>query len=556
LLRDLLLPEAWRVVTFSANEARVGVLPGAIPFDGAGLLDGNPSVLCLLGAAWVQRDYFHRILFFKRKFGTKFVLLMHDLIPIYARETCDQGTARVFEEFMRRATRHADHYLSVSEHTAKDLKRYVTSLGLPEPNVTVTRNGSSFDEFSPKDGYLGEIRPEDVPTRFVLFVATIEGRKNHRLLLELWRRMIEEGDDPPDLVCVGRVGWKSDAFVAELVETDHLNGKVLLLKEVSDAYLKLLYRRCLFTVFPSLYEGWGLPVGESLAAGKICVSSNRSSIPEVAGELGLYIDIDDPDQALTVIRRVISDTGFRKKLETKIRREYKPVMWRSVAQAVVAGCKEALKVEWQDPYPYAAIPYSAEVSFSWLGRDSDSGTFGDDMLARIVDTRKGYFLHDPLQEQSFFRGESARGGGAWAEPENWGTWLCHSGGEIVLGLAQNKSSHYYVFLRLRASGSLSNVSIRISANGELVWEGSIGDRSRNIPLRIRRRIVAADKTAATKLGGWWRLRLRVDAQLSAEQRAQLAAVDSRVPTLGFERLVVVPEDDLKTRVDILYKLLS
>ena len=555
LLRDLFLPKARRLITFSANEARIGLLPGAMPFDGAGLLDdGNPSVLCLLGAAWVQRDYFHRILFFKRKFGTKFVLLIHDLIPIYARETCDQGTARVFEEFMRRAARHVDHYLSVSEHTAKDLKRYIASLGLPEPHVTVTRNGSSFDEFSPKYSSLDEFRSEDVPTRFVLFVATIEGRKNHRLLLELWRRMLEEGDDPPCLVCVGRLGWKSDAFIAELIETDHLNGKILLLKEVSDAHLKLLYSRCLFTVFPSFYEGWGLPVGESLAAGKICVSSDRSSIPEVAGELGLYIEIDDPEQSLTVIRRLISDTRFRKKLETKIRREYQPVIWRTVAQAVVAGCKEALKVEWLDPYPYAAIPYSAEVSFSWLGRDSDSSTFGDDMLARIVDTRKGYFLHDPLQEQSFFRGENARADGVWAEPENWGTWLCHSGGDILLGLAPNESSLYYVLLRLRASAPLSNVSIRISANGELAWEGNVGDRPRNIPLRIRRRVVAAGKV--TGLGAWWRLRLRVDAQLSAEQRGQIAAVDSRVPTVGFERLVVVPDDDLKTRVDILYKLLS
>ena len=551
LLRDLFLPEAQRLVTFSANDARIGLLPGATSFDGSSLFDdGNPSVLCLLGAAWVQRDYFDRILSFKRKFQTKFVLLVHDLIPVYARETCDQGTARVFEEFMRRAARHVDHYLSVSEHTAKDLKRYIASLGLPEPNVTVTRNGSSFDEFLPSDSYLNEVRSEDVPVRFVLFVATIEGRKNHQLMLELWRRMLEEGDDPPYLVCVGRVGWKSDAFVAELIETDYLNGKVLLLKDVSDTHLKLLYSRCLFTVFPSFYEGWGLPVGESLAAGKICVSSDRSSIPEVAGELGLYVDIDNPEQSLTVIRMLISDAGFRRKLETKIRREYQPVTWRSVAQAVVAGCKEALKVEWPDPYPYAAIPYSAEVSFSWLGRDSDSSTFGDDMLAGIVDARKGYFLHDPLQEQSFFRGENARAGGVWAEPENWGTWLCHSGGEVVLGLAPNESSLYYVFLRLRASGPVSNVSIRILANGELAWEGTIGDRPRNIPLRIRRTVMAAGRNA-TERGGWWRLRLRVEAQLSADQRAEIAAVDSRVPTVGFERLVVVPDDDLKTRVDIM-----
>ena len=75
---------------------------------------------------------------------------VHDLIPIYAPETCDQDTARVFEEFMRRAMRHADHILAVSEHTAADVRRYAASLGVPTPSITVTRNGSSFAEFLPK----------------------------------------------------------------------------------------------------------------------------------------------------------------------------------------------------------------------------------------------------------------------------------------------------------------------------------------------------------------------------------------------------------------------
>ncbi len=96
-------------------------------------------------------------------------------------------------------------------------------------------------------------------------------------------------------------------------------------------------------------------------------------------------------------------------------------------------------------HPYAAIPYSAEVEVSPEARGRGLGQqayrFGDDMLARIVDRRgKGYFLHDPLPEQSFFRGENARASGVWAEPENWGTWLCHSGGDIVLGLAAERGA--------------------------------------------------------------------------------------------------------------------
>jgi glycosyltransferase involved in cell wall biosynthesis len=547
LLDELFLPEEQRPVSFATDEVRDGILPGAVEFNGAGLLDdGNPSILCLLGAAWVQRDYFHRVAALKRRYGTKFVMVLHDLIPVYARETCDQDTARVFDDFLRRALRHVDHVLSISENTAKDLRRYARSMSVPVPPITVTRNGSSFEEFPPKGSYAAEVAAEEIPDRFVLFVATIEGRKNHQLILDIWRRMLAEGGDPPHLVCVGRVGWKSEPFVAKLIETNYLDGRVILMQEVSDAYLQLLYSRCLFTVFPSLYEGWGLPVGESLAAGKVCVCSNRASLPEVAGEFGAYLDIDDPEQSLRVVRDLISDTAGREQLEQKIRRHYQPVTWKSVAERVVAACKATAKIDWQEPYPYPAIPYSSEVSFAWFG-GNDQRTSGDELLARIVDARRGYILRDPLSEESFLRGEEGRAGGIWAEPENWGTWLCQGGGEVALGLAPNDSELYDVFLRLRASGPVAELRVRLTANGDPVWEGSIGPQARNIIARVRRR------GAGT---GHWLLRLRVDLDLSAELRAQIAVLDRRVPTIGFERLVVVPDSDLKTRVDILYALLA
>ncbi len=546
LLQDLFLPQSQRLVIFSAPDARYGHLPGAREFDGVGVLDdGNSSVLCLLGAAWVQRDYFHRILSFKRRFGTRFVMMVHDLIPIYARETCDQDTARVFEDFLRRAIRHVDHYLSVSENTAKDLRRYVDALSLPEPAITVSRNGSSFDEFLQTREYLGETGRDDLPERFVLFVATIEGRKNHQLMLDVWRRMVTDGDDPPSLVCVGRVGWKSQSFITALVETDYLNGKVVLLQEISDAHLKLLYMRSLFTVCPSLYEGWGLPVGELLAAGKICVCSDRAALPEVAGEFGTYIDIDNPEQSRQVIRRLIFDEDARKRQEAKIQAGYTPITWRSVAEKVVAVCEAAVGREWRDPYPYARIPYSSEISFGLLGRDMD-GIFGDDLVARTVNARQGHFLRAGLKEQDFLQGEEARGAGVWAEPENWGTWLCHSAGDVTLGLGPNESQLYHIFLRLRAGATTGDLQLKLSANGEVVWEGSVGAKPRNIALQVRRR---------TYGGGGWRVRLRVDPDLPTEMRAQIAAVDSRVPIIGFERLLVVPENDLKTRLDVLSNLL-
>jgi hypothetical protein len=212
---------------------------------------------------------------------------------------------------------------------------------------------------------------------------------------------------------------------------------------------------------------------------------------------------------------------------------------------VVAACRNGAEITWREPYPYASIPYSSEIGFAWLGRDAE-GSFGDDLLARIVDTRKGHFLNEPLQELSFLRGEEARAGGSWAEPEQWGAWLCRSPGEIVVGLPPNPSQLYYVFIRLRATGPLYETPVRLSANGEAVWNAPIGPRPRDLRFAVRRRAVGP---------GGWRLRIRAEVDLSAEIEGQIAAIDGRLPTIGFERLVFVPEDDLKTRLDILYTLL-
>jgi glycosyltransferase involved in cell wall biosynthesis len=545
LLNDLFLPEGQRSVTFPAKDARYGLLPGARAFDEVGTLaTGRPSVLCLLGAAWVHQDYIHRVLALKRRFGTRFVMTVHDLIPIYARETCDQDTSVVFEEFMRRALKHADHILAVSESTANDVQRYCSSLQIPTPAITVTKNGSSFTEFLPTGQDSGEISVGELPERFVLFVATIEGRKNHQLILDIWHRMIEEGDDPPHLVCVGRLGWKSIGFISTVVESGYLGGRIHLLRDICDADLRRLYSRCLFTLCPSFYEGWGLPVGESLAMGKICVSSDRASLPEVAGEFGTYIDIADRDGSLAVIRGLLNDNAARARLEAKIRRGYKPVTWHSVAASVVAACQSAAGIVWQEPYPDTVIPYSCEITFGRLDRDID-GT-GEAVLERIERTRGGVFLDGLLREQNFLRGEEIRSHGFWAYPEDWGTWACYAGGDIVVALDPCESALFDVFLRVRVSGLLTDHPIKLSANGRPVWNSAIGPGSRNIHFRVRKQALGA---------GGWRLRISAELALSTELRNEIAALDARVPTIGFERLVVVPEHDLKTRLDILYTLL-
>ena len=156
------------------------------------------------------------------------------------------------------------------------------------PPIEVVELGSGLSDRPVAE----EPRPAGIPQPYVLFVSTIEIRKNHRLLVRVWRRLMERhgADAVPVLVFAGQIGWLVDDLLAELAASDYLGGKIVLMPGLSDAELRQAYRGCLFTVFPSLCEGWGLPVAESLAQGKFCVASNRTSIPEVGGDLIDYFD--------------------------------------------------------------------------------------------------------------------------------------------------------------------------------------------------------------------------------------------------------------------------
>eukprot|EP01031_Cornospumella_fuschlensis_P015848 gene15848-19356_t len=129
---------------------------------------------------------------------------------------------------------------------------------------------------------------------YVLCVGTIESRKNHLALFQAWQILLKEGLEPPPLILVGRPGWRVDDLMAQLESTRFLDGRIRLVHGVSDPELEGLYRGCLFTIFPSFTEGWGLPVGESLALGKLCLAAMEGATPEAAGGFAEPIDAYSP----------------------------------------------------------------------------------------------------------------------------------------------------------------------------------------------------------------------------------------------------------------------
>jgi glycosyltransferase involved in cell wall biosynthesis len=195
----------------------------------------------------------------------------------------------------------------------------------------------------------------------VLFVSTIEVRKNHRLLVRVWRRLLEQhGEDVvPALIFAGQIGWLVDDLLADLAASDYLSGKIVVLPGLSDAQLRQAYRSSLFTVFPSLCEGWGLPIAESLAHGKFCVASDRTSIPEVGGDLIDYFDPSDDDDAVAKIERPLLDPGYLTAREARVRAEYRPRTWTDCVHALISKLDQSTL---EDSRSLAVVPSEYDCS--------------------------------------------------------------------------------------------------------------------------------------------------------------------------------------------------
>ena len=298
------------------------------------------DIIVSLGAGWGVPHYVKHIAEAKRRYGVKFSTLIHDLIPIEYESLVEERHVVQFRNWLQEAIPIADVVLTTSNHSRNALVRLAGEAGWPLPAVEVIEPGSGLNEQLTS----GDPGALDLPPRYVLFVSTIEIRKNHRLLVRIWRRLLERhgADAVPALIFAGKIGWLVDDLLADLTASDYLGGKIILMPGLSDAQLRQAYRSSLFTVFPSLCEGWGLPIAESLMHGKFCVASNRTSIPEVGGDLVDYFDPGNEDDVLAKIERLLLDPDYLKAREARLRAEYRPRTWTDCVQALVGTLEQAL----------------------------------------------------------------------------------------------------------------------------------------------------------------------------------------------------------------------
>jgi glycosyltransferase involved in cell wall biosynthesis/SAM-dependent methyltransferase len=302
--------------------------------------DAKPGdVVVSFGAPWVTRDYFSYIERAVHEKQLRFAVLIHDIIPVRRPEWCEFRTATVHRAWLDRGLLLADTIFTNSAATADDVARYASDRGLGLHAVPIPIPiGTGFQKSAnkPRSATSASSRLPPADT-YALIVSTIEPRKNHALLFAVWRRLLEDmtAAEVPTLVFAGRAGWLASDLMQQLRNSDFLDGKIVHIDNPTDEEIEALYDGCRFTLFPSFYEGWGLPVTESHAFGRPCIASKTTSLPEAGGALARYIDPENITDAYRVIRETIEDRVGLRAWRDRVRREFKRVEWSESARAVL-----------------------------------------------------------------------------------------------------------------------------------------------------------------------------------------------------------------------------
>jgi len=281
------------------------------------------------GDLWWQRRYAASLAALKQRTGVRIVQMIHDLYVLERPDWSPGGFSRVFARQLQGIAPHVDRWLTSSAHVKGQLGVYLQSRSVAQRPITVLPMG--WDSFG-RGRAMAPVGVQAVLDRhgigrrpFVLFVGTIEPRKNVSALLDAIEGLRRQlGAGAPALVVVGGYGWRARAERARLRRGDR-QGDLFWVRNVGDEELRALYSAARFTVMPSHGEGWGLAVQESIALGVPCIASSGGATREAGRDLAVYVDPARPlDLQRAMAAWVVDDAALataRARIERALRTE-------------------------------------------------------------------------------------------------------------------------------------------------------------------------------------------------------------------------------------------
>ena len=242
------------------------------------------------------------------------VATIHDLAPFHVKGKYDWKRMFYGRVVVRRLAWRQDRIIAVSQNTATDLVRF---FGLPEQKIRIIHNGIDHSRFLPgssEQAKAGIAERHGLAKPFFLYVARLEHpAKNHLRLIEAFERFKSSGGSDWQLV-FGGSDWHGAEVIHSAIQRSSCRQDIRSLGFVPDQALPELYRAADVFVYPSLFEGFGLPPLEAMACGCPVISSTRGSLAEVVGTAALTVDPEDVSQMALALGRVATDSGLRNRL--------------------------------------------------------------------------------------------------------------------------------------------------------------------------------------------------------------------------------------------------
>jgi glycosyltransferase involved in cell wall biosynthesis len=332
LQRAMMSPK-YRALMVRPDGSRRGFLPADTVLGEPLALTAHDTLVCA-GAGWTHNDI-AAITAAKRKLGFRFVLFCHDIIPLMFSHYFKAHDVEAQRCYCDLAFPAADLVIFSSRTVAADVRAYCDARGILLGAAAVCplgANGSSSAASAPLPAGLEA-------GGYALLVSTIEPRKGHRLIYDAWVKLLDAGIPQRSrfkLVFAGRKGWMVDDLMRDLRRDPRIADTIQILPDAGDATVSALYRDAAFCLYPSRYEGYGLPVVEAFQHGKAVLASTGGAVPEVVGGLSPCLDPTDGEAWRHMLETWIEDPAARAVYETRIRTSFRHPDWDESARTFFA----------------------------------------------------------------------------------------------------------------------------------------------------------------------------------------------------------------------------
>lgn len=468
------------------------------------------------GAVWIS-DTMISVAWWARSEGARLIYLLYDLTPVM--EVGHTAAVNMlFDRYLNLVARTASRVPAISESSRRDFETWCGERALSAPKGTATRLPNAIH---PENYPPSEVRPW--PRPYVLMVGTVEARKNHVLALHAWKKLLTRHgvDRVPDLVCIGRLGWHADEFLSNFQATHGLSGKIhLLTTNTSDQVLANFYRHCDFTIYPSRYEGWGLPVSESISFGKLPIVANNSSLLEAGGDLAVYFESGNVDDFVRQVEVQGFNREHRSEHERRIRMaDVGSVDWDDVSRILLEEVTEA-QLEQGSLMMAPEIRLGREYMVSPYPNAPD-GAHADKYVEFLVTESQTPMLGQGRDRQDWVTTDQLLTG-QFGAPQPWGLEV-HPHRQVRIGFTRPVDGPLSILMATRSMAGRVRVSV--------VSPG--GDRTEDVYLGSALRLDLGDGIAGSPAIAYLTV---------------LDARDSVEGFLGIRSLVVLRSDDHQIEV--------